>query len=50
MSTNKSIEFFDAQFRKQVAAGDFALNPFETACLPFVRGRALDFGCGLWVI
>lgn len=47
MNTNKSIEFFDTQFRKQVAAGDFALNPFETACLPFVHGRVLDFGCGL---
>jgi len=43
----RSIEFFDTQFRKQVAAGDFALNPFEKAVLPFVRGRVLDLGCGL---
>jgi tellurite methyltransferase len=42
-----SIEFFDAQFRKQVAAGDFAFNPFEKAALPFVSGRVLDLGCGL---
>ena len=44
---NPSIDFFDGQFRRQVAAGDFALNPFEKAALPFVRGRVLDLGCGL---
>jgi tellurite methyltransferase len=44
---NRSIDFFDEQFRRQVAAGDFALNPFEQAALPFVRGRVLDLGCGL---
>jgi tellurite methyltransferase len=44
---NRSIEFFDTQFRRQVAAGDFALNPFEIATLGFVRGRVLDLGCGL---
>jgi len=42
-----SIDFFESQFRKQVAAGDFALNPFEKAALPFVKGRVLDLGCGL---
>jgi len=42
-----SVDFFDAQFRKQVAARDYALNPFETAVLPFVKGRVLDLGCGL---
>jgi tellurite methyltransferase len=44
---NRSIDFFDTQFRKQVANRDFALNPFESAVLPFVRGRVLDLGCGL---
>jgi len=44
---SRSIDFFDTQFRKQVAGRDFALNPFETAVLPFVRGRVLDLGCGL---
>jgi tellurite methyltransferase len=44
---NRSVEFFDTQFRKQVANRDFALNPFETAVLPFVRARVLDLGCGL---
>ena len=47
MTPNKSVDFFDNQFRRQVAAGDFTLNPFETACLPLARGRVLDFGCGL---
>ena len=47
MHTNQSIVFFDTQFQKQVAGGDFALNPFERAALPFVRGRVLDLGCGL---
>jgi len=46
-ATNPSVGFFEAQCRKQVAARDFALNPFERACLPFVRGRTLDLGCGL---
>jgi tellurite methyltransferase len=45
--SNKSIEFFETQFRHQVAAGEFALNPFEQAAEQFVRGRVLDLGCGL---
>jgi tellurite methyltransferase len=44
---NRSVEFFDTQFQKQVASGDFALNPFEKLALPYVRGRVLDYGCGL---
>jgi tellurite methyltransferase len=42
-----SIEFFDAQFQRQVDAGAIELNPFEVAALPYLRGRVLDFGCGL---
>lgn len=42
-----SIGFFESQFRDQVAAGDFALNPFEEAALPRLSGRVLDYGCGL---
>lgn len=44
---NRSIDFFEAQFRNQVAAHDFSLNPFEEAALPFVSGRVLDLACGL---
>lgn len=47
MTPNKSIEFFDSQFRRQIDSGDFALNPFETACMPYAQGRVLDLGCGL---
>ena len=44
---NRSVDFFDTQFERQVRAGDFALNPFEKLALPFLRGRVLDLGCGL---
>ena len=47
MAGSRSVEFFDTQFRKQIAAGDFALNPFESMVLPYVRGHVLDLGCGL---
>ena len=29
MPTDRSLRFFDDQFRRQVRAQDFALNPFE---------------------
>lgn len=45
--TSPSIHFFDTQFRRQVAAGDYALNPFEQAILPYLRGDVLELGCGL---
>jgi tellurite methyltransferase len=44
---NRSIEFFDTQFRRQAEAGEYALNPFEQAVLPFLAGEVLDLGCGL---
>lgn len=44
---NRSVDFFDTQFERQIRAGDFALNPFEQLALPFLRGRILDLGCGL---
>jgi len=47
MNTTSSITFFDTQFQRQVRDGDFALNPFEKAALPYLRGRVLEFGCGL---
>lgn len=45
--TSKSIEFFDAQFKRQVEAKEFKLNPFEVRALEFLEGTVLDFGCGL---
>ncbi len=47
MKTNSSIAFFDNQFQQQVRDQDFKLNPFELAALPHLRGRVLDFGCGM---
>ncbi len=47
MIANRSVEFFDAQFRRQAGAGELVLNPFERAVLPHLEGRVLDMGCGL---
>jgi tellurite methyltransferase len=44
---SRSVKFFEEQFQRQIAAADYALNPFETLALPYLRGRALDLGCGL---
>ncbi|HKS94573.1 MAG TPA: class I SAM-dependent methyltransferase [Terriglobia bacterium] len=44
---NRSVEFFDRQFARQVKEGDFTLNPFEQAILPLLSGDVLDLGCGL---
>lgn len=47
MNTNPSVEFFDSQFKQQITKHDFALNPFELAAVPYLRGEVLDFGCGM---
>ncbi len=47
MPSTFSVRYFDRQFQRQVEEGDFRLNPFEEAALPHLRGRVLDFGCGL---
>lgn len=44
---NRAIRFFDSQFQRQVTAGEYVLNPFEIAVLPFLFGDVLDLGCGL---
>lgn len=43
----RSVEFFERQFRRQVATGDYALNPFETLALDHLVGEVLDLGSGL---
>jgi tellurite methyltransferase len=45
--SNASLRFFDEQFRRQAADGVRVLNPFEQRALPCLRGRVLDWGCGL---
>jgi len=47
MTANKTVDFFDSQFQRQTQQGAFALNLFEERVLPLLRGRVLDFGCGL---
>lgn len=47
MSPDPSIEFFERQFERQVREHEFELNPFERLALPHLRGRVLDFGCGM---
>ena len=47
MTETRSAQFFDQQFQRQVAAADYALNPFEIEALPHLRGSDLDYGCGL---
>ncbi|HET7527307.1 MAG TPA: methyltransferase domain-containing protein [Burkholderiaceae bacterium] len=47
MRGDSSIRFFDEQFQRQVRDADLQLNPFEQATLPYLRGRVLDYGCGL---
>ena len=47
MNPNASVRFFDEQFQRQVADAEYALNPFEVAALPYLRGEVLEYGCGL---
>lgn len=47
MSAHRSVDFFDAQFRRQIEAGEFTLNPFEALALEHLHGDVLDIGCGL---
>ena len=47
MVRRHAVEFFERQFRRQTAQGEYALNDFERAALPHLRGRVLDVGCGL---
>jgi tellurite methyltransferase len=46
MATNRTIEFFEAEFRRRVGANE-PLSSFEEAALPHVSGRVLDLACGL---
>jgi tellurite methyltransferase len=47
MAENRSIAFFDEQFRRHFTDAALKLNPFEVAALPYLTGDVLDFGCGL---
>lgn len=47
MVPTHSARQFDEQFARQLREGELRLNPFETAAMPFLSGRVLDYGCGL---
>ena len=47
MNSELSIQFFDKQFVEQSRTGDYQLNPFELAAIPYLKGRVLDYGCGI---
>ena len=47
MNPNTSVRFFDEQFRRQIAEQARELNSFELVALPHVRGKVLDYGCGM---
>jgi tellurite methyltransferase len=47
MNPGNSVQFFDQQFQRQLAERALQLNPFEIAALPHLRGKVLDYGCGL---
>lgn len=44
---NRSVEFFDTQFQRQIREREYALNPFETLALDYLKGAVLDLGAGL---
>jgi len=46
-SLTRSVEFFDAQFQRQIREREYALNPFETLALDYLKGTVLDLGSGL---
>ena len=44
---NRSVDFFETQFQRQVREQDYALNPFEKLALDYLKGDILDLGAGL---
>ncbi len=44
---NKSVEFFETQFQRQIRQQDYALNPFESLALDYLSGTILDLGSGI---
>ncbi|MEO5694734.1 MAG: class I SAM-dependent methyltransferase [Usitatibacter sp.] len=47
MEKSGPVAYFGAQFNRQIAAGEYELNPFERMALPYMMGDVLDLGCGL---
>ncbi len=49
LAANRSIEYFDEQFARQIRDHDFQLNPFEQLALPHLRGRC-STSAAAWAI
>lgn len=47
VTENRSVTFFDEQFRRASKGDALKLNAFEEMALPYLHGHVLDFGCGL---
>ncbi|MBI4528010.1 MAG: class I SAM-dependent methyltransferase [Deltaproteobacteria bacterium] len=47
MVKNRSVDFFETQFQRQVRDQEYALNPFEILALDYLTGEILDLGSGL---
>ena len=47
MNSELSIQFFERQFAEQFRTGGFKLNPFELVAVYYLKGRVLDYGCGM---
>ena len=47
MNSELSIQFFYMQFAEQSQTGGCILNPLELAAIPYLKGRVLDYGCGM---
>ena len=45
--SKRSVEFFDAQFQRQIREREYTLDPFETLALDYLKGAILDLGSGL---
>ena len=42
-----AVRFFDNQFQHLPAQQVPDLNPFEQRSVPYLKGRVLDYGCGM---
>ena len=42
-----AVRFFDNQFQQMPAQQLPDLNPFEQRTVPYLKGRVLDYGCGM---
>ena len=44
---DRSVDYFDIQYGRQIHSRDYRLNPFEIRAMNYLKGTILDLGCGL---